>query len=93
MKEEVENYAKTRRRCDATLVQGHRNASIHQRPREEKPFALIEVDLKIPLPRTKERFDNILVITDPCRKYAEMHSIRGQTRQIACNTMMGWILR
>jgi hypothetical protein len=27
-----------------------RNAPIHQRPSEENPFALIEVDLKGPLP-------------------------------------------
>ncbi|CAB4007036.1 Hypothetical predicted protein [Paramuricea clavata] len=45
-KAEVENYAKTCKRCAATLAQGDRNAPIHQRPREEIPFALIEVDLK-----------------------------------------------
>jgi hypothetical protein len=54
MKAEVEDYAKTCQRCAATLAQGHRKAPIHQRPKEEKPFALIEVDLKGPLPRTKE---------------------------------------
>ncbi|CAB3998885.1 Transposon Ty3-G Gag-Pol poly [Paramuricea clavata] len=93
MKAEVENYAKTCQRCAATLAQGHRKAPIHQRPKEEKPFALIEVDLKGPLPRTKEGFDNIVVITDPCTKYAEMHPIRGQTSQVVCKTLMGWISR
>jgi hypothetical protein len=70
MKVEVQNYAKTCKHCAATLAQGHRKAHIHQRPKEEKPFALIEVDLKGPLPRTKEGFDNIVVIADPCTKYA-----------------------
>ncbi|CAB4015791.1 Retrovirus-related Pol poly from transposon 412 [Paramuricea clavata] len=93
MKAEVENYAKTCQRCAATLAQGHRKAPIHQRPKEEKPFALIEVDLKGPLPRTKEGFDNIVVITDPCTKYAEMHPIRRQTSQVVCKTLMGWISR
>jgi hypothetical protein len=93
MKAEVENYAKTCKRCAATPAQGHRKAPIHQRPKEEKPFALIEVDLKGPLPRTKEVFDNIVVITDPCTKYAEMHPIRGQTSQVVCKTLMGWISR
>ena len=89
MKAEVENYAKTCKRCAATLAQGHRKAPIHQRPKEEKPFVLIEVDLKGPLPRTNEGFDNIFVITDPCTKYAEMHPIRGQTSQVVCKTLMG----
>ena len=73
----------------ATLAQGHRKAPIHQRPRKEKPFALIEVDLKGSLPRTKEGFDNIVVITDPYTKYAEMDPIRGQTSQVVCKTIMG----
>jgi hypothetical protein len=75
------------------LAQGHRKAPIHQRPKEEKPFVLIEVDLKGPSPRTNEGFDNIVVITDPCTKYAEMHPIRGQTSQVVCKTLMGWISR
>jgi hypothetical protein len=44
MKTKVENYAKLCKRC------APRNAPIHQRPSEEKPFALIEVELKGPLP-------------------------------------------
>ena len=47
------------------LAQGYRNAPIHQRPRELKQFTLIGVDLKGPLPRTKEGYDNIVVIADP----------------------------
>ncbi|CAB4044717.1 Transposon Ty3-I Gag-Pol poly [Paramuricea clavata] len=73
------------KRTDAVLLLLSKDTEMpptHQRPREEKPFALIklEVDLKVPLPITKEEFDNIVVITDPCRNYAEMHPIRGQTR-------------
>ena len=93
MKAEVENCAKTLKHCAATLAQGHRKAPIHQRPREEKPFALIEVDLKGSLPRTKEGFDNIVVITDPHTKYAKMDPIRGQTSQVVCKTIMGSISR
>jgi hypothetical protein len=75
------------------LAQGHRKAPIHQRPKEEKPFVLIEVDLKGPSPRTNEGFDNIVVITNPCTKYAEMHPIREQNSQVVCKTLMGWISR
>lgn len=93
MKAKVETYAKTCRRCAATLAQGHRNAPLHQRPKETKPFALIEVDLKGPLPKTREGYDNIVVITDPCTKYSEMHPIRGQTSEAVCRTLRGWISR
>ena len=45
-----------------------------------KQFALIEVDLKGPLPRTKEDYDNIVVIADPTTKYVEMHLISLRSR-------------
>ena len=80
-KTEIENYVKSCERCGATLAQGYRNAPIHQRPREVKQFALTE-DLKGPLPTTKEGYDNIVMITDPTTKYAEMHPIREQTSDV-----------
>ena len=46
LKAEIENYAKSCKRCGATLAQGHRKTPIHQRSREMKQFALIEVDDK-----------------------------------------------
>jgi hypothetical protein len=58
MKAEVENYAKTCKRCVATLAQGHRKALIHQRSKEEKLFALMEINLNGPLRRTKEGLDH-----------------------------------
>ena len=58
-----------------------------------KLFALIEVDLKGSLPRTKEGYDNIVVIADPTTKYAEMHSILGQTSEVVCRVIKGWISR
>ena len=54
IKAEIENYAKSCKRCGATLAQGHRNVPIHQRPREMKQFALIEADLKGPCPGQKK---------------------------------------
>ena len=50
-------------------------------------------DLKGPLPRTKEGYDNIIVIADPTTKYAEMHSILGQTSEVVCRVTKGWISR
>ena len=90
-KTEIENYVKSCKRCGATLAQGYRNAPIHQRPREVKQFALREVDLKGPLPRTKEDYDNMVVIADPTTKYVEMHLIRGQTSEVVCRVLKGWI--
>ena len=92
-KTEIENYVKSCKRCGATPAQGYRNAPIHQRPREVKQFALIEVDLKGTLPRTKEGYDNIVVMADPTTKYAEMHPIRGETSEVVCRVIKGWISR
>ena len=93
MKAEIENYAKSCKRCGATLAQGHRNAPIHRLPREMKQFALIEADLKGPLPRTKEGYDNRIVITDTTTKYTEMCPIRGQMSEVVCRIIKGWISR
>ena len=93
LKAEIEYCAKSCKQCDAMLAQGHRKAPIHQRPREMKQFALIEADLKGPLPRTKECYDNIVVITDPTTKYWEMHPIRRQTSEMVCRIIKCWISR
>ena len=93
MKIQVETYATTCDRCAAKLSQCRQNAPLHQRSKEAKPFALVEVDLKGPIPITKERYDKIVVITDPSTKYAEMHPIRGQIAEAVCKTMRDWVSR
>ena len=54
---------------------------------------MVEVNLKGPLPRSKEGYDNIVVIAVPTTKYAEMHSIGGQTSEVVCRVIKGRISR
>ena len=44
---------------------------------------MIEVDLKGPFAQ----------IADPATKYAEMHPIRGETSEVVCRVIKGWISR
>lgn len=93
MNKDVVNYVHSCRRCAATLSQGKREAPLHVRPKESRPFQLVETDLKGPLPKAKHGYNNILVIMDPATKFAEMHPITDQQSASVCRKLKDWISR
>ena len=46
MNRDIVQYAQACRRCEATLSQGKREATLHVRPKENRPFELVDADLK-----------------------------------------------
>ena len=93
MNKDVVKYVQSCRRCAATLSQGKRQAPLHVRPKESRPFQLVKTDLKGPLPKARNGFNNILVIMDPATKFAEMHPITDQQSASVCKKLKDWVSR
>lgn len=90
---DIVNYVQSCHRCAATLSQGKREAPLNVRPKERRPFQLVEADLKGPLPKAKNGYNNILVLMDPTTKFAEMHPITDQQSASVCKKLKDWISR
>ncbi len=93
MNKDIVQYIQSCRRCAATLQQGKRDAPLSVRPKENRPFQLVEADLKGPLPKARYGYNNILVLMDPTTKFAEMHPVADQQSTTVCKKLKDWISR
>ena len=93
MNRDIVHQTQSCRRCAATLQQGKGKATLHTRPKESRPFELLEADIKGPVPKAKNGYNNILVLTDPTTKFAELHPITNQQSSSVCKKLKAWISR
>ena len=61
--------------------------------KENTPFQLVEADLKGPLPKARNGYNNILVLMDPTTKFVEMLPVTDQQSASVCKMLKDWISR
>ena len=82
IQKDVVNYTQSCTICAQRMpVNKRARAPLLGRPKAAKPFEMIEMDIKGPLPRTDRGFQYILVVQDAFSRYAEMFGMPRQTAE------------
>ena len=88
VRKDVENYTQSCTVCAERMpVNIKARAPLLERPSSAKPFEVIEMDIKGPLPKTDGGYQYIFVIQDAFSRYAEMCAIRRQTADEVCEKL------
>ena len=94
VRKDVENYTQSCTVCAERMpVNIKARAPLLERPSSAKPFEVIEMDIKGPLPKTDGGYQYIFVIQDVFSRYAKMCAIRRQTADEVCKKLQEWIGR
>jgi transposase InsO family protein len=91
---DVSNYTRSCRVCAERMTPHQKaRAQLRDRPQATRPFDIVEIDIKGPLPRTEKDAQYILFIQDAFSKYVELSSLTRQTTNAVCSKLQDWISR
>ena len=89
---DVAQYTQSCSACAARTSAGRKpRAPLQERPRADRPFHALEMDIKGPLPTTSSSFHYIFVIQDAFSRYAEKCPLRRPTTEEVCVEVRRWI--
>ena len=94
IREDVVNYTKSCTRCAERMPENRQaRAPLGNRCQAKKPFQIIEMNTKGPLPMSDNNIQYILVIQDTFSRYVELSPLSRQTTDEVCSRICQWIGR